>query len=89
MAVDVIFGEIVREYFETVAREMNTTMDNTSVSPVFSETHDCSAGLFYYDGQDVSIFRPDLYSYGSEFMVSKLQPTLFAAAAPRRGHRRR
>ena len=55
MAVDVIFGEIVREYFETVAREMNTTMDNTSVSPVFSETHDCSAGLFYYDGQDVSL----------------------------------
>jgi N-methylhydantoinase B len=34
---------------------MNTTMDNTSVSPVFSETHDCSAGLFYYDGQDVSL----------------------------------
>jgi len=55
MAVDVIFGEIIREYFETVAREMNTTMDNTSVSPVFSETHDCSAGLFYYDGQQVSL----------------------------------
>lgn len=55
MAVDVIFGEIVREYFETVAREMNTTMDNTSVSPIFNETHDCSAGLFYYDGQAVSL----------------------------------
>jgi N-methylhydantoinase B/oxoprolinase/acetone carboxylase alpha subunit len=36
MSTDVIFGEIVREYFETVAREMNTTMDNTSVSPVFN-----------------------------------------------------
>jgi N-methylhydantoinase B len=34
---------------------MNTTMDNTSVSPIFSETHDCSAGLFYYDGSDVSL----------------------------------
>jgi N-methylhydantoinase B len=55
MAVDVIFGEIVREYFESVAREMNTTMDNTSLSPIFSETHDCSAGLFYYDGSDVSL----------------------------------
>jgi N-methylhydantoinase B len=55
MAVDVVFGEIIREYFESVAREMNTTMDNTSVSPIFSETHDCSAGLFYYDGSDVSL----------------------------------
>jgi N-methylhydantoinase B len=55
MATDVIFGEIVREYFESVAREMNTTMDNTSVSPVFNEAHDCSAGLFYYDGRDVSL----------------------------------
>jgi len=55
MAVDVIFGEIVREYFESVAREMNTTMDNTSLSPIFSETHDCSAGLFAYNGTDVSL----------------------------------
>ena len=55
MAVDVIFGEIIREYFESVAREMNTTMDNTSLSPIFSETHDCSAGLFAYDGADVSL----------------------------------
>ena len=29
MSVDVIFGEIIREYFESVAKEMNTTMDNT------------------------------------------------------------
>jgi N-methylhydantoinase B len=55
MAVDVIFGEIIREYFETVAREMNTTMDRTSVSPIFSETHDCSAGLFHYDGKNVNL----------------------------------
>jgi N-methylhydantoinase B len=55
MAVDVIFGEIVREYFETVAREMNTTMDNTSLSPVFNEAHDCSAGLFFFDGKEVSL----------------------------------
>ncbi|MGH9100273.1 MAG: hydantoinase B/oxoprolinase family protein, partial [Acidimicrobiales bacterium] len=55
MGVDVIFDEIVREYFESVAREMNTTMDNTSVSPVFNEAHDCSAGLFYYDGKDVNL----------------------------------
>jgi N-methylhydantoinase B len=45
----------VREYFETVAREMNTTMDNTSLSPVFNEAHDCSAGLFFYDGRTVSL----------------------------------
>ena len=55
MSVDVIFGEIVREYFETVAREMNTTMDNTSLSPVFNEAHDCSAGLFFFDGKEVSL----------------------------------
>jgi N-methylhydantoinase B len=55
MAVDVIFGEIIREYFESVAREMNTTMDNTSLSPIFSETHDCSAGLFALDGSEVNL----------------------------------
>jgi N-methylhydantoinase B len=55
MSVDVIFGEIIREYFESVAKEMNTTMDNTSVSPIFSETHDCSAGLFYFDGSEVNL----------------------------------
>ena len=55
MAVDIVFGEIIREYFETVAREMNTTMDNTSLSPVFNEAHDCSAGLFFFDGKEVSL----------------------------------
>ncbi|MBS1878799.1 MAG: hydantoinase B/oxoprolinase family protein [Actinobacteria bacterium] len=55
MAVDVVFGEIVREYFESVAKEMNTTMDNTALSPIFNETHDCSAGLFFFDGREVSL----------------------------------
>ena len=55
MAADIILGEIVREYFETVAFEMNTNMENTAVSTVFNEAHDCSAGLFYYDGDNVNL----------------------------------
>ncbi|MGH9099165.1 MAG: hydantoinase B/oxoprolinase family protein [Acidimicrobiales bacterium] len=55
MTADVILGEIIREYFETVAFEMNTTMENTTISQVFSEAHDCSAGVFFLDGKEVSL----------------------------------
>jgi N-methylhydantoinase B len=55
MAADVVFGEIIREYFETVAAEMNTVMDRTALSPIFNEAHDCSAGLFFYDGEQANL----------------------------------
>lgn len=52
---DAIFGQIMRDYFETVTAEMNTVMDRTSLSAVFNEAHDCSAGLFFMDEGEVSI----------------------------------
>lgn len=55
MSSDVVLGEIIREYFESIAREMNATMDNTSLSPVFNEAHDCSAGLFFRDRDETNL----------------------------------
>jgi N-methylhydantoinase B len=52
---DAITAEIVREYLETVSTEMSKTMENTSVSPVFSEAHDYSTGVFHYDGGRVNL----------------------------------
>ena len=50
-----ITAEIIREYFETVAEEIIETMVRASVSPIFNEAHDCSAGVFYYDGKQVGL----------------------------------
>ena len=52
---DAVFGEIMRGYFETVAAEMNAVLDRTTLSAVFNEAHDCSAGIFILDGDDVSL----------------------------------
>jgi N-methylhydantoinase B len=52
---EVVFSHIVREYFETVAEEMNLVMDRTAMSPVFNEAHDCSAGVFFVDEGEVEI----------------------------------
>jgi N-methylhydantoinase B len=53
--VDPITAEIVRNYMETVAAEVIQTMVRTSVNPIFNEAHDCSAGVFYYDGDEASL----------------------------------
>ncbi len=53
--IDVITAEIIREYLETVSEEISKTMENTSVSTVFSEAHDYSTGVFYSDGKEVSL----------------------------------
>ncbi|MDQ4075935.1 MAG: hydantoinase B/oxoprolinase family protein [Chloroflexota bacterium] len=53
--VDPITAEIVRNYMETVAAEIIKTMVRSSVNPIFNEAHDCSAGVFYYDGEQVSL----------------------------------
>src|SRR5581483_2267647 len=55
MAIDIITAEIIREYLETVSEEISKTMENTSVSVVFSEAHDYSSVVFYYDGKEVSL----------------------------------
>ena len=53
--VDVITAEIIREYLGTLSEEISKTMENSSVSTVFSEAHDYSTGVFYSDGKDVSL----------------------------------
>ena len=53
--VDIVTAEIIREYLETVSEEISKTMENTSVSTVFSEAHDYSSGVFYHDGKQVSL----------------------------------
>lgn len=55
MERDVVFGEVIRQYFETVAEEMNTVLDRTAMSQIFNEAHDCSAGIFSYDGASPSL----------------------------------
>ena len=52
---DPITAEIIRNYMESVAEQTIQTMVRTSVSPIFNEAHDCSAGVFYYDGEEASI----------------------------------
>lgn len=55
MAVDPITAEIIRNSMESTSAEVIQTMVRTAVSPMFNEAHDCSAGVFYYDGEDVSL----------------------------------
>lgn len=52
---DAITAEIVRNYLETVSAEMSKVVENTSISPIFSETHDYSTGIFYLDQRGVSL----------------------------------
>ena len=52
---DLITCEVIRDYMETVAAEIMKTLVRTAVSVMFNEAHDCSAGVFYYDGKQVSM----------------------------------
>jgi N-methylhydantoinase B len=52
---DLITAEIVRNYLEVVCREISRVVENTSISPIFSETHDYSVGLFYSSGREVNL----------------------------------
>ena len=52
---ELITAEIVRNYVETVCSEISRVVENTSISPIFSETHDYSVGLFCADGDTVSL----------------------------------
>jgi N-methylhydantoinase B len=73
---DTVFTEIVREYFETVAAEMNAVLDRTALSPVFNEAHDCSAGLFFLDERRASIIAraqaEPVHIYASLYSVQGL-----------------
>ncbi len=50
-----ITAEVIREYFETVSQEIIQSMVRASVSPIFNEAHDCSAGIFWHDGKRVNL----------------------------------
>ncbi|WP_198083862.1 hydantoinase B/oxoprolinase family protein [Variovorax sp. E3] len=52
---EAITAEIVRNYLETVSGEMSHVVESTSISPIFSEAHDYSTGIFYLDERGVSL----------------------------------
>jgi N-methylhydantoinase B len=52
---ELITAEIVRNYLESVCEEMSKIVENTAISQIFSEAHDYSTGIFYYDGEQVSL----------------------------------
>jgi N-methylhydantoinase B len=52
---DLVTAEIVRNYLETVSGEMGTIVENTATSPIFSEAHDYSTGIFYYDARGINL----------------------------------
>lgn len=53
--VDVVTAEIVRNYMETTAAEIIQSLVRSSVSPLFNEAHDCSGGVFYFNGDKAEI----------------------------------
>jgi N-methylhydantoinase B len=73
---DVVLGEILREYFETVAAEMNAVLDRTTLSAVFNEAHDCSAGVFVLGDDGVSLIAraqaEPVHIYASLYSVEGL-----------------
>lgn len=52
---ELITAEIVRNYLESVCEEMSKIVENTAISQIFSEAHDYSTGIFYFDGSEVSL----------------------------------
>jgi N-methylhydantoinase B len=53
--VDIVTAEIVRNYMESTAAEIVQSLVRSSVSPLFNEAHDCSAGVFYFSGDRAEI----------------------------------
>jgi len=57
--VDIITAEIVRNYLETVCKEMSSTVENTAMSPIFTLNHDYSCGVFYLGQTGVELVARD------------------------------
>ncbi|MEX2150856.1 MAG: hydantoinase B/oxoprolinase family protein [Steroidobacteraceae bacterium] len=53
--VDVVTAEIVRNFMESTAAEVVQSLVRSAVSPIFNEAHDCSAGIFFFDGETAQI----------------------------------
>ncbi len=45
--VDPITAQVVREYLESVSKEMSSVVERTAVHPLFNECHDYSTGVFH------------------------------------------
>ncbi|MFO0986372.1 MAG: hydantoinase B/oxoprolinase family protein [Alphaproteobacteria bacterium] len=52
---ELITAEIVRNFLETACNEISKVVENTSISSIFSETHDYSVGIFAADRRGVSL----------------------------------
>lgn len=52
---DPITAEIIRNYMNTVALEVYESLCRASPNPGFNEAKDAGAGVYYYDGEEVSI----------------------------------
>ena len=52
---DFVTAEIVRELSRDRLQRISKVVENTSISPIFSETHDYSVGVFYADDRGVSL----------------------------------
>ena len=55
-----ITAEIIRNYLETVSREISATIENTAMSPIFTLTHDYSCGVCYNTGDEIQLVARDL-----------------------------
>jgi N-methylhydantoinase B len=53
--LDPITAQVVRDSFEFVSEEMSRVVERSAVHPLFQEVHDYSTGVFFYDGEDVSL----------------------------------
>lgn len=53
--LDPITMQVVRDTFEFISEEMSRVVERSAVHPLFQEVHDYSTGVFYYDGNEVSI----------------------------------
>jgi N-methylhydantoinase B len=45
--IDPITAQVVREYLESVSKEMSSVVERTAVHPLFNECHDYSTGVFH------------------------------------------
>lgn len=54
-ALDPITAQVVRDSLEFISEEMSRVVERSAVHPLFQEVHDYSTGVFFYDGEEVSL----------------------------------
>ncbi len=58
--VDRITVQVVREYLDSLAKEMSSIVERSAMHPLFNEVHDYSTGIFYYDRERVHLISMSL-----------------------------